>query len=47
MTLMEEEAQHLAAHRFDPAAVELRLGIGLIAPVEHVVVHLAHAEGDG
>ena len=40
-------AQHLAAHRLDLAAVHVRLGLGAIAPVEHVVfVHLAHAERD-
>ena len=40
-------AQNLAAHGLDPAAVHVRLGLGGIAPVEHVVfVHLAHAERD-
>ena len=40
-------AQHLAAHRLDLAAVHVRLGLGAVAPVEHVVfVHLAHAERD-
>jgi len=40
-------AQDFAAHRFDLAAVEARLGLGFVAPVEHVVfVHLAHAERD-
>ncbi len=40
-------AQHLAAHRLDRAAVHVRLGLGMIAPVEHVVfVHLTHAERD-
>ena len=40
-------AQHLAAHRLDLAAVHVRLGLGVIAPVEHaVLVHLAHAERD-
>ena len=40
-------AQDLAAHRLDAPAVEVRLGIGLVAPVEHAVfVHAAHAERD-
>src|SRR5262249_14249295 len=40
-------AQHLAAHRLDRAAIEIGLGLGLIAPVEHqAVVHAAHAERD-
>ncbi len=40
-------AQHLAAHRLDPAPVHVRLGLGAVAPVEHAVfVHLAHAERD-
>src|SRR5215468_9422306 len=30
-------AQHLAAHGFDLAAIHVRLGLGGIAPVEHVV----------
>ena len=39
--------QDLPAHRLDFAAVHARLGLGVIAPVEHVVfVHLAHAERD-
>src|SRR5262249_11263018 len=39
-------AQDLPAHRLDFAAVHVRLGLGAVAPVEHVVfVHLAHAEG--
>ncbi len=40
-------AQHLAAHRLDPSPVQVRLGLGVVAPVEHVVfVHLGHAERD-
>ena len=40
-------AQHLAAHRFDVTAVQVGLGVGLVAPVEHaVVVHAPHAERD-
>ena len=40
-------AEDLAAHRLDLAAVHVRLGLGAIAPVEHVaLMHLAHAERD-
>ena len=40
-------AQHLAARRLDAAAIQLRLGLGVEAPVMHVMlVHLAHAERD-
>ena len=40
-------AQHLAAHLLDAAAVEVRVGLGLIAPVVHLVfVQLAEPDRD-
>ena len=40
-------AEHLAAHRLDPAVVEIGFGLGLIAPIEHrLVVHPSHAKRD-
>ena len=40
-------AQDLAAHGLDAPSVEIRLGIGFVAPIEHAVfVHAAHAERD-
>ena len=40
-------AQHLAAHLLDAAAVEVRIGLGLIAPVVHLVfVQLAEPDRD-